>query len=162
PHHVAGGRDRGPHHRPHPARNPRPDAGAEMIRPTIRTVLIFVGGIPLALLVVIYEPSWWVLSFNYGALVLLAAGTDALLAFPPRELNVKVSAPDRLHIGERGTVAVTIAPASGRDQPGRGRRLGWGRWTTSFELIAEQQGEVEPPELAAAELAAGKDAHVAL
>src|SRR5258705_308925 len=49
-----------------------------LIRPTARAVLIFVAGIPLALFVVIYDPSLWVLSFNYGLLVLLVAGTDAL------------------------------------------------------------------------------------
>ena len=79
------------------------------MRPTLRTVLFFLGGIPLALFVVIYEPTWWILSFNYGALVLLAAGTDALLAFPPRLLNVKVTTPDRLYIGERGAITVIIS-----------------------------------------------------
>ena len=44
-----------------------------MIRPTARMVLIFVGGIPLALFVVIYDPALWPLSFNYGVLVVLAA-----------------------------------------------------------------------------------------
>ena len=80
-----------------------------MIRPTGRAVLIFVGGIPLALFVVIYSPSLWVLSFNYAILLLLAAGMDALLAFPPRLLNVKVAVPDGLYIGERDAITATIA-----------------------------------------------------
>src|SRR5438045_1898007 len=113
-----------------------------MIRPTLRAVLIFVAGIPLALLVVIYEPSWWMLSLNYGALVLLAAGTDALLALPPRALRVQVATPDRLHIGESGAVAVTIAVRAAGDGSARGARLAWGRPTTRFELLAEQRGEV--------------------
>jgi uncharacterized protein (DUF58 family) len=120
-----------------------------MTRPTLRTVLLFVAGIPLALFVVIYEPGWWVLSFNYGALVLLAAGTDALLAFPARLLSVKTTVPDRLYIGERGAITVTFAAA-------RWRRA------TRFELIAEQRGEVEPAELVACELPAGQEAHIAL
>ena len=74
PHAVAGRGDRGPHRRPDPARDHRPDAGAAMIRPTARMVLIFVGGIPLALFVVIYDPALWPLSFNYGVLVAAGGG----------------------------------------------------------------------------------------
>ena len=120
-----------------------------MIRPTGRAVLIFAAGIPLALFVVIYDPSLWILSFNYGALVLLAAGTDILLAFPPRLLNVKVTVPDRLYIGERAAVAATIAATRWR----RGTR---------FELIAEQRGDVEPPEIVSGDLPAGQEARISL
>jgi uncharacterized protein (DUF58 family) len=120
-----------------------------MIRPTGRAVLIFAAGIPLALLVVIYDPSLWVLSFNYGALVLLAAGTDILLAFPPRLLNVKVTVPDRLYIGERAGVTVTFAATQWR----RGTR---------FELIAEQRGEVEPAEIVSGDVPAGQEARIVL
>ncbi len=120
-----------------------------MIRPTGRAVLIFVAGIPLALFVVIYDPSLWVLSFNYGVLVLLAAGTDALLAFPPRLLSVKVTVPDKLYVGEHGAITAAIAATR------------WRR-STRFELIAEQRGEVEPPEIVAAELPAGQGLRIAL
>jgi hypothetical protein len=51
-----------------------------MMRPTARMVLILAAGIPLALLVVIYSPALWPLSFNYGLLVLLVAASDFLLA----------------------------------------------------------------------------------
>ena len=120
-----------------------------MIRPTGRAVLIFAGGIPLALFVVIYDPSLWVLSFNYGLLVALAAVTDVLLAFPPRLLNVKIVTPDKLYIGERGAVTVMIAATR------------WRR-TTRFELIAEQRGEVEPAEIVAGDLPVGQEAKIAL
>jgi uncharacterized protein (DUF58 family) len=120
-----------------------------MIRPTGRGVAIFAGGIPLALFVAIYQPSLWVLSLSYGALVLLAAGSDMLLAFPPRLLDLKIAVPDALYIGERGATAVTIAAT-------RWRRA------TRFELIAEQQGEVEPPEVVAGELPVGSEARIAL
>jgi hypothetical protein len=105
-----------------------------MIRPTGRAVLAFAGGIPLALFVVIYDPGLWVLSFNYGALVLLVAGTDALLAFPPRLLDVKITVPEHLYIGERGASVLTMAAT---------------RWRrpTRFELIAEQRGEIESSEI---------------
>ena len=96
-----------------------------MIRPTARLVLIFVGGIPLALFVVIYNPALWPLSFNYAALVMLAAASDFLLALRPRALSVRIATPDRVAIGERGVIAATLAaPAYRRN--------------VRFELIAER------------------------
>ena len=70
PHHFAERRDRGPDRRSDSARGARPDTGAAMIRPTLRALLIFAAGIPLALLIVLYSPGLWVLSFNYALLVL--------------------------------------------------------------------------------------------
>jgi uncharacterized protein (DUF58 family) len=120
-----------------------------MTRPTGRTVLIFAAGIPLALFIVIYNPGLWALSFNYALLVALAAASDLLLAFPPRLLNVKVATPDRLYIGERGAVTVTLGAA---------------RWRRAarFEVVAEQRGDLEPAEIVAGLLAAGEAARIAL
>jgi len=120
-----------------------------MIRPTGRIVFIFVCGIPLALLVAIYDPDLWVLSLAYGALVLLAALTDASLALPPRLLTVKIATPEHLAIGERGASTVTIAATR------------WPRPTT-FELIADQRGEIEPSDIVIGTLAVGEPASVAL
>lgn len=120
-----------------------------MMRPTGRAVLIFFGGIPFALFVVIYDPGLWTLSFNYAILVLLIAGTDALLAFPPRLLNVKITVPIRIHIGERGMIDVAFVGT-------RRQRA------TRFEAIAEHRGEVEPAQIAAAEIPAEGEARMAL
>jgi uncharacterized protein (DUF58 family) len=120
-----------------------------MIRPTSRAVLLYASGIPLALFVVIYDPSLWVLSFNYGVLVLLVTGTDVLLAFPPRLLEVKIAVPDKVYIGERGAITATIGAT-------RWRRA------THFELISEQRGDVEPAEIVGGELPIGGVAKVAL
>jgi uncharacterized protein (DUF58 family) len=120
-----------------------------MIRPTARAVVLFAGGIPLALLVVIVEPGWWGLTFDYGALALVVIATDALLAFSPRLLDVKVSLPDRLYIGEHGAVAVTFAAT-------RYQR------TVRFDVLAEQRGELEAAQVAVAELAPARAAHAAL
>ncbi len=120
-----------------------------MIRPTGRAVLIFVCGIPLTLLVVIYNPSLWVLAFGYGAFVLLAAATDASLTFPPRLLEIKVTVPEALYIGERGASTATIAAT-------RWRRA------TPFELIADQRGEIEPSDIVTGVLAVGQEVRVVL
>ena len=115
-----------------------------MIRPTTRAVLVFVCGIPFSLLVVIYDSSLWALSLDYAALALVTIGLDALLAFPPRQLNVHVAMPDKLYIGERGSISLTIAAA-------RFRRA------TRFELIARgQRGDIEPAEIVSGDLATGQ------
>jgi len=120
-----------------------------MIRPTARAVVLFAGGIPLALLVVIVEPGWWGLTFDYGALALVVIATDALLAFSPRLLDVKVALPDRLYIGEHGAVALTFAAT-------RYQR------TVRFDVLAEQRGELEAAQVAVAELVPAHAANVAL
>jgi uncharacterized protein (DUF58 family) len=120
-----------------------------MIKPTARAVLVFAGGIPLALLVVILAPGLWALTFDYGALALVVIATDALLAFPPRLLDAKVSLPDHLYIGEHSAIAATIA-ATGY------------RRTVRFELLAEQRGELEAAEIVPLEQAPRRPARVAL
>src|SRR5262245_37995635 len=120
-----------------------------MIRPTLRAVLIFAAGIPLAVFVVIVDTDFWPLSFNLAALVLVTIGIDALLGLTPRRLDIRVVTPDLLYIGERGSIAVT-AKAPGY------------RRTTRLELIAELRGNVEPAEIARGELAPGEECRVAI
>jgi len=47
-----------------------------MIRPTLRLLLIFAAGIPLTLLVVVYNSGLWALAFDY-ALIVLIIGASA-------------------------------------------------------------------------------------
>ena len=116
-----------------------------MIQPTLRAFTIFAVGVPLALLLVIYRPDLWLWSFDYGALVLVAIGTDLLLVFPRRMLQVTVAAPASLQVGERGAVTVTIAQAAHRR-------------ATRFELVREQRPDTDPDERLVVELAPGRDA----
>ncbi len=116
-----------------------------MIQPTLRAFTIFAVGVPLALFLVIFEPGLWLWSFDYSALVLVAIGTDLVLVFPRRMLQVKVAAPDSLQVGERGAVTVTIAQAAHR-RP------------TRFELVREQRPDTDPDERVVVELAPGRDA----
>jgi uncharacterized protein (DUF58 family) len=120
-----------------------------MIRPTLRAVLIFAVGIPLALFVVIYDPALWPLSFNYGLVALFVIGSDMSLALSPRLLDVNVTVPDRLYIGEHGAIMVAIAAAGSRR-------------ATRFEAMAEQRGDVEPADVVAGDLAPGTAARIAL
>jgi len=120
-----------------------------MIRPTLRAVLIFAVGIPLALFVVIYDPALWPLSFNYALVALLVIGSDMALALPSRRLDVDVTVPDRIYIGERGATMVAIAAAGIRR-------------ATRFEAMAELSGDVEPADVVAGDLASGAAARLAL
>lgn len=126
-----------------------------MMRPTARAVFMFVGGIPLALFVVIYEPGLWVLSFSYDVLVVVVAVSDLLLALSPRLVKVRISTPDRLQIGEHGAILATITAAA----PRRAMR---GRRPTRVELIADQRGEVEPAEIVAGEIPVGAEGRISL
>ncbi len=51
-----------------------------MIRPTLRLLLIFAAGIPLALLIVVYKSGLWALAFDYALLVLIVGASDLALA----------------------------------------------------------------------------------
>jgi uncharacterized protein (DUF58 family) len=113
-----------------------------MIAPTPRAVLVFALGVPIALLAVVVDPGLWALSVSYGFLVLAAIATDALLAVPRRALAVEVAAPDRIHIGESGTLAVTI---------GATRRLR----ATRFTVLPEQRGPLDPARPGGIDLPAG-------
>lgn len=120
-----------------------------MIRPTRRAVLIFAAGIPVSLFIVIYDASLWPVSFNYGALVLFAVAVDFLLAFPARRLALAVELPEKLYIGEHGSVLATI-PALAR---GRATRV---------DLLSEQRGDVDPPELVPIDIEPGQATRVEL
>jgi uncharacterized protein (DUF58 family) len=119
------------------------------MRPTLRAVAIFALGLPAAAFLVIYDPALWPFSFDYGVLVILAIATDAMLAFPGRFLSLDIAVPEKLYIGERSATLVTIAAAPYRRQ-------------TRFELLADQQGEAEPPAVVRAELPPGNSARAEL
>jgi len=120
-----------------------------MIRPTLAAVLLFAGGVPLALFIVILDPNLWVLSFDYGLLVLVIGVSDFALACRLRSLSIKVAAPDRLYIGERGATELTLA-------------TGGYRRAVRCAAIAEQRGDLDPSEIVAGEIAPGVPARLAL
>ena len=105
-----------------------------MIQPTLRAFTIFAAGVPLALLLAIYDPALWLWSFAYGALVLSVVAVDFARAFPLRRLQVTADVPASLQIGEHGLLTVTIAPAAHR------RR-------TVFDLVREQAPDPDPEEI---------------
>ena len=81
--------------------------------------------------------------------VLIVGASDFALACRPRALSVKVAVPDRLYIGERGATEVTLA-------------AGGFRRTVRLAAIAEQRGDLDPPEVYAGEIAPGAETRIHL
>ena len=120
-----------------------------MIRPTPYAVFAFALGVPAALVLLILYPSLWAFSLDYGALILALTLFDLWLALPARLLTVELSLPERIFIGERGTLIVSLAA-------GGLRRM------MPIELLAELRGEIDPPLLLTAVLSAGAPLRVPL
>lgn len=120
-----------------------------MIRPTPRAVFAFALGIPAALILLISYPTLWAFSLDYGALILALTLLDLWLALPARLLMVELVLPERIFIGESGTVTAILSA--------RGLRR-----AVPTELLAELRGEVDPPQPVAATLPPGEPLRVPL
>ncbi|HEY2111590.1 MAG TPA: hypothetical protein VGH25_07665, partial [Dongiaceae bacterium] len=118
-----------------------------MIRPTRRAVLLFALGVPFAFLLVVLDPALWEFCLDFGALVLIALGVDALLTLTRRRLEVEVDLPEVLYVGEAGEIKVVLAAK------------GYAREIT-IELLAEQRGDVDRPATRAAAVFPSKPASV--
>jgi uncharacterized protein (DUF58 family) len=103
-----------------------------MIRPTLRAVLLFGATVPLALILLAWNAELWPLSFDFGILVLVVVGIDALMCMRFRELALACDVPARLFVGSEGAVKLTVSQRAGtRPVP--------------LEALVEQRGELKPP-----------------
>jgi uncharacterized protein (DUF58 family) len=104
-----------------------------MIRPTLRAVLLFAVTIPPSLLLLIWQPDLWPVSFDPSLFVLAVTGFDALIRLRFRQMKITCEAPARLYIGTRGALHVTITQR-GKVHP------------VIVQALLEQRGDLEPPE----------------
>jgi uncharacterized protein (DUF58 family) len=102
-----------------------------LIKPSRRAVAIFAAAIPPALLLVILAPWLWPLSFLPGVAILLAILGDGMASLRPADLKAAWTAPDRLYIGDRGEIGLTLT-ARGLRQP------------VAVQALAEQTGMLDP------------------
>lgn len=102
------------------------------MRPTLRCLLLFLAGIPLALGAVAIHPRLATVWISYLGASLLLAGLDALLALPRRKLRVTAKVPEQLFIGEAGTATIELVA---------------GRRGATAELLAELDDDLarQPP-----------------
>lgn len=79
------------------------------MRPTLRCVLVITAGLPLSLTAATISAQLWPLWLAYIGAVLLAAGLDTVLALPRRRLEVEVTVPEALYIGDRDQLIIDLA-----------------------------------------------------
>ncbi len=120
-----------------------------MIKPTRRTVLLFVSGIPPSLIAVIEEPSLWTFCAAYVVLLFFAMAADAVRALPAGALRTDVKLPQKMYIGEKAMLTVSFEPV-------RYKR------PSTIQMVLEQRGHLEKPPLAALELQPGAPGEVTL
>jgi uncharacterized protein (DUF58 family) len=101
-----------------------------MMMPTARAAFLFAGGVPIALILVTAAPDLWSLSVDFGVAVLIAAGADALMAFPPRRLALITRPPVHLYVGQSGVLAVEVKPSPHLR-------------AAHFEIRLEQRGDLD-------------------
>ncbi len=85
-----------------------------MIRPARRAGVVFLLGLPIALLPVLVSPHLWGVWVAYTGAVALLMGADAILAVPSRRLVLEITTPSALHVGETGLLGLVLRVKGGR------------------------------------------------
>jgi uncharacterized protein (DUF58 family) len=112
------------------------------MRPTLRCVLVFVAGIPAALLAVLIHPRLWTVWLAYLGAAIVITGLDALLGLGKRRLTITAKAPEQLFIGDAGVLRVTLTAR------------GWRR-DAELEVLPELEDDLEPQPLRPVRLVPG-------
>ncbi len=116
-----------------------------MISPTARAIALAAALFPLALLPALVHPRLvgaWIVA---AALVAVALGLDALLAVPPRRLEVALDAPESLAVGEAGAAVVSLRAPRG---------------VRAVEVLLDLHPDLVPQPPRTVDLAAGVEARV--
>ncbi|MDR1125309.1 MAG: DUF58 domain-containing protein [Deltaproteobacteria bacterium] len=88
------------------------------MRPTPKAVLWFAWSIPVALILVIGWRDIWYFSLYWPAACLALILADMGMALPGRTLEAALKAPQRLYVGQAGTVELALAaPGHSREVP---------------------------------------------
>lgn len=100
------------------------------MRPTLRTLIVFLAGIPLSLTAVTLDARLWTAWLAYLGAATLLLGVDVVLGLPKRRLKITTTLPEQLFIGEPGRAQLQIAAR-------------WRRPTT-LEILAELDDDLAP------------------
>jgi uncharacterized protein (DUF58 family) len=103
-----------------------------MIRPTRRAVVLFLGGIPIALITIASDAALWTVGPYCSICVVLLILADAVLALPHRALDLRWRTPEKIFIGEEGAVGLKIAQTR-YPRP------------TRIEMLLELEGDAQRP-----------------
>ena len=85
-----------------------------MIRPTVRAVVLFGAGVPVALLAILVGENLWPIGLVYLAAALLLTGADAILVPSVRSFNRAIHLPNTLYIGDVEALRLDLALPAGR------------------------------------------------
>lgn len=99
------------------------------MRPTLRCLVVFLAGIPVALAAVAIDPRLWTVWLAYLAAAITLVGLDGVLAMPRRKLRIAARVPDQLFIGETGAAAIELSA---------------GRRGAVLEIVAELDDALAP------------------
>jgi uncharacterized protein (DUF58 family) len=114
------------------------------MRPTLRALILFAGGVPAALVPVLVHPRLWTVWIAYLGAAVIVLGCDAIFALARRRLTVTVTTPEQIFIGDDGTLRAMLAAR------------GWRR-PLGVDVLAELDEDLEPVPLATAHLAPPRD-----
>jgi uncharacterized protein (DUF58 family) len=103
-----------------------------VIYPTARAIALTAFGAPIALLVGLFAPGYWLIGPGWIALVFAAAMIDALLGADRQRARLSLTAPGSLAVGARGEAIAQIVFAGAA--PG----------AVEFVLQVNEKIEVEP------------------
>ncbi len=78
------------------------------MRPTLRTVLVFVAGFPVSLVAVLVSERLWSVWASYLGMSIVLLAIDAVLSLPRKRIDVEVDAPETLYIGSEDPLRLTV------------------------------------------------------
>src|SRR5688572_8285618 len=100
--------DRGHYGRARDRTDHRPGAGAAMIQPTRRAIVLVSAAAPLSLAVAALDADLWPIGLSYLLFVLALIAFDSARALPTRRLTVAVRPIDSLFIGEPANLEIAL------------------------------------------------------
>jgi len=78
------------------------------MRPTLRAVMLFAGGVPFALALMLSAPESWPLALAYLGAAVTLVGYDGLRMVRPGALRIEGTVPDMLYIGATDDLVAEI------------------------------------------------------
>lgn len=103
-----------------------------MMKPTLKAVLLFAIGIPVALLIIAAARDFWYAAFYVPVAVLALTGADFMLALHNNRLQAVIKSPYQLFVGQTGHVNVKFE-AKGYNRP------------LNIEALLELDGDADDP-----------------
>ena len=83
------------------------------MRPSLRCILLFAGGIPVALLSTLVSRGLWTFWAAYVGLSLLLCAFDIVYGVARRRVRLEIEAPETLYIGDEAPLVLRIAAGGG-------------------------------------------------